>query len=96
MPMMKSAEKITVRAELNANGSGRLNSIYGEFDAEIPPTPKLVAERIALLKMCDVGARVDGVGKRQSELIFYLHFTSDESKRVTEELQSARRNAVDG
>ena len=94
--MMKSVEKITVRAELNANGSGRLNSIYGEFDAEIPPTPKLIEERIALLKMCSVGAKVDEVGKRQSESIFYLYFTSDESKQVSEELQSVRRNAVDG
>ena len=94
--MMKSAEMIVVRAELNADGTGRLNSIYGEFDAEIPPTPELVEERIAILKLCDKGVRVEGVGKRQSGSIFYLHFTVEEAKQVNEELESVRRNAVDG
>lgn len=93
---MKSANRITVRVEMHPDGHGRMDSIYGELDADIPPTPGLIAERVALLKICDVSKKLDGVGKRQSRSIYYVHLTEAEARQVSEEIKRARCNAVDG
>ena len=93
---MKSAGKLTVRVEMHSDGHGRMDSIYGELDADIPPTPGLIAERIALLKLCDVSDRLDGVGKRQSSSIYYVHLTEAEARQVGEEIKRDSRDAVDG
>ena len=94
--MMKSTHKVTVRVEMNADNTGRMGSIFGELDAEIPPTPELIAERIALLKICNVSGRLEGVGRRMSNSVYYVYLTDVEAKRVSEEIERARRNAVDG
>lgn len=93
---MKSTTKVTVRAEINIDGTGRIGSIFGELDAEIPPTPKLIAERIALLKICDVGAKLNGIGRRMFHSIYYIYLTDVEAKQISEEIKRDRRNAVDG
>lgn len=93
---MKSPSKVTVRVEMQSSGNGRMSSIFGELDADIPPTPELIAERIALLKLCDVSNRLDGIGKRQSNSIYYVHLTPTEARKVSEEIKRVRRNTVDG
>lgn len=93
---MKSTHKVTVRVEINADNTGRMGSIFGELDSEIPPTPELIAERIALLKICNVSGRLEGVGRRMSNSVYYVYLTDTEAKQVGEEIERARRNAVDG
>lgn len=93
---MKSTHKVTVRVEINADNTGRMASIFGELDSEIPPTPELITERIALLKICNVSGRLEGVGRRMSDSIYYVYLTDVEAKQVGEEIERARRNAVDG
>lgn len=70
---------------VNPDGRGFMNSVYGELDTTFPPTPRLVDEKLAMLKMCNKGQRVDGVGKRQSSNIFYLWFTPEEVKELLKE-----------
>lgn len=67
---------------LNEKGAGYMNSVYGELDLKFPPTPRLVDEKLSMLKLCAKGQRVDGVGKRQSDNVFYLWFTPEEVKQL--------------
>lgn len=39
---------------------------------------KLIVEKLSLLKVAPVGAKIDGVGWRRAENIFYLRFYEDE------------------
>jgi len=86
--MMKSTTRVTVRAEINADGTGRIGSIFGELDAEIPPTPELIAERIALLKICDVGAKLNGIGRTEEEREAIAKFLRKKSRSVKIKLLS--------
>ena len=85
-----------MRVEMNADNTGRMGSIVGELDAEIPPTPELIKNRVALLKICNVGKRLEGVGRRMFDSVYYVYLTDTEAKQVGEEIERARRNAVDG
>lgn len=93
---MKSAHKVTVRVEMHSDGHGRMSSLFGELDTEIPPAPELIKERVALLKICNVGDRLMGVGRRMFDSIYYVYLTGEEAKQITEEIERVRRNAVDG
>lgn len=39
---------------------------------------KLIREKLSLLKVAPVGAKIDGIGWRRAENIFYLRFYEDE------------------
>lgn len=80
--MINSPTKISARVTVNQEGAGFMNSVYGELDLKFPPTPRLVDEKLSMLKMCSKGQRVEGVGKRQSNNIFYLWFTPEEVKEL--------------
>lgn len=95
--MINSDQKVSARLDLRPDGKGRMTSIYGELDMDIPPTPQLVAEKIALLKLCALGTRVQGVGKKQREGIYYLWFTRNEVKEVLNQrsqIQTESENAI--
>jgi len=83
--MINSPTKISARVTVNPDGGGFMNSVFGELDTTFPPTPRLVDEKLAMLKMCTKGQRVEGVGKRQSSNIFYLWFTPEEVKELLKE-----------
>lgn len=56
----------------------------------MPPFPKIVDEKIAILKLTGQGVRVPGVGKKQSALVYYLHFTVDEIKQMESDYEEQR------
>ena len=88
--------EIAVRMEINADGTGRLTSIFGELDTNIPPMSPILEAKYAMLKLCSKGTRVPDVGKRQSENIFYLWLSEAEFKQIKQETANVRRNTVDG
>jgi hypothetical protein len=80
--MITSEKKVSARLELSPDGHGRLSSIYGELDMSVPPTPLLIQEKLSLLKLCDKGTRVEGVGKKQNNNLYYLWFSKKEVQEV--------------
>jgi hypothetical protein len=88
--------EIAARLEMQPDGTGRVTSVYGELDTTIPPMPPLMESKYAILKLCEKGARVPEVGKRQSDSIFYLWFDMAEFRQVAEEIKSVRSNTMDG
>jgi len=98
-PTMESFIKkveVSARLEMRPDNTGRITSIFGELDVAIPPMPPLMESKYAILKLCEKGTRIQNVGKRQSENIFYLWFDQSELKQVVEEIKHVRDNAVDG
>lgn len=51
----------------------------------VPPMPKVIEEKIALLDVSGRGERVMGVGKKQSATVYYLHFTPKEIQQLESE-----------
>ena len=88
--------EIAVRMEINADGTGRLTSIFGELDTNIPPMSPILEAKYAMLKLCSKGTRVPDVGKRQSENIFYLWISQEEFEQIKQEITNVRRNTMDG
>lgn len=85
--------EISARLEMRPDDTGRVTSVYGELDMDIPPMPLTIESKYAVLKLCDKGVRVPDIGKRQSENIFYLWFTEKEVKQVTEEVKQLKRSS---
>lgn len=56
----------------------------------VPPMPELIKEKIALLDVSGRGERVIGVGKKQSSLVYYLHFTLKEIQQMESEYAELR------
>lgn len=50
-----------------------------------PPYPNLIHEKVALLDLTGQGKRVPGVGKKQSVLVYYLHFSPEELTHMESE-----------
>ena len=82
--------EIAARLEMQPDGTGRVTSVYGELDVDIPPMPALMESKYAMLKLCEKGARVPDIGKRQSDKIFYLWFSPDELKQVVQEINEIK------
>lgn len=83
--------EVSARLEMSSDGIGRLTSVYGELDLLIPPVPPLIESKYAILKLCEKGARIPDVGKRQSHDIYYLWFNQDEFRQVVEEIKSIKK-----
>lgn len=79
--------EISARLEMNPDNTGRITSIYGELDLDVPPMPQLIESKYAILKLCEKGTRVPDIGKRQSDSIYYLWFNDAELKEVVKEIK---------
>lgn len=42
------------------------------------PDSEEVARKLVLLKLCDVGSYIIGVGKRQANNLFYIHYFGED------------------
>lgn len=82
--------EISARLEMRPDNTGRITSVYGELDIDIPPMPQLIEAKFAVLKLCEKGTRVPQVGKRQSDSIYYLWFDSAELKAVVKEIKERK------
>ncbi len=84
-PTMESFIKkveVSARLEMRPDNTGRITSIFGELDCDVPPMHPLLEAKYAILKMCDKGVRIPEVGKRQSDDIFYLWLSETEVKEI--------------
>lgn len=82
--------EISARLEMNPDNTGRITSIYGELDLDVPPMPQLIESKYAILKLCEKGTRVPDIGKRQSDSIYYLWFNDAELKEVVKEIKQRK------
>lgn len=82
--------EISARLEMNSDNTGRITSIYGELDLDVPPMPQLIESKYAILKLCEKGTRVPDIGKRQSDSIYYLWFNDAELKEVVKEIKQRK------
>jgi hypothetical protein len=64
----------TARAQLDEHGDIEFLDIPRGIEFE----DELLAEKLALLKMLDVGGHITEVGKRQSKNVYYIRFFEDE------------------
>ena len=64
----------TARAQLDEYGDIEFLDIPRGIEFE----DELLAEKLALLKMLDVGGRITEIGKRQSNNVYYIRFFEDE------------------
>ena len=60
------------------------NTSLDTFDVPLEDVPEYLAERIALLKMCDVNLdkRGEAIGRRFNSLTLYVYLTYDELKQL--------------
>lgn len=75
---------VTARVEMKdfESDEGRMVSIYSELDMIFPPMPKLIAERIALLRMLDYGKKIEGLGKRVNTTVMYIYFSEEDINAI--------------
>lgn len=64
----------TVRVQFDSHGGIEFLDIPRSIEFE----DELLAEKLALLKMLDVGRTITEVGKRQSKNVYYVRFFEDE------------------
>lgn len=64
----------TARAQLDEHGDIEFLDIPRGIEFE----DELLVEKLALLKMLDVGGRITEIGKRQSNNVYYIRFFEDE------------------
>jgi hypothetical protein len=77
-------------ATLDEDGEVRKISVmsnisYAVYDLPLDSVPEYLAERIALLKMCDVNREKQGeaIGRRFNKDIIYVYLSWDEFKELT-------------
>lgn len=65
--------------------SAMSNVSYAIFDLPLDRVPEYLAERIALLKMCDVNREKQGeaIGRRFNNDTIYVYLSWDEFKELT-------------
>lgn len=64
----------TVRVQFDSHGDIEFLDIPRSIEFE----DELLAEKLSLLKMLDVGGCITEVGKRQSKNVYYVRFFEDE------------------
>jgi hypothetical protein len=75
----------SVRLEFREDGTiNRIINGATELDYP-PPSPmleRLIAEKIALLKLAPIGKIIDKVGRRHSEAIYYIRIFPEDVRRM--------------
>lgn len=82
--MVRSKTKIVARLQFDSSGQGRMSTVFDELDMTMPPIPKLVEEKLAILRIADANARINSIGFRTAGNVFYLWFTPEEIKQLKE------------
>ena len=77
----------SIRLEFKSDGTiARIINGSTEEYAPFPPPSvaleRLVAEKIALLKLAPIGKVVDKVGRRHSETVYYIRIFREDMKRM--------------
>ena len=80
----------TAMAMLDEDGdvtkiSAMSNISYAIFELPLDSVPEYLAERIALLKMCDINRDKQGeaIGRRFNNTTIYVYLSWDEFKKLT-------------
>jgi hypothetical protein len=65
--------------------SAMSNISYAIFELPLDSVPEYLAERIALLKMCDInkGKQGEAIGRKFNNSIIYVYLSYDEFKELT-------------
>lgn len=68
---------------------GWVFSAQSSLEFEVPPYPKVLEEKLALLRLLDVKGKADGVGQRKFKNVFYVIFNEDEYKQLVKQTETA-------
>ena len=80
-----------VRVELTELEHGVVTQCIGSMRAEAPKIlfflgiPELLQPKIAVLRIADTRAKVEGVGQRIKQDLFYVRVTPDEWRQLSKE-----------
>lgn len=83
---------VLVRVFICVDGSQEIHST--QDPKTLVGFDELLAEKLALLKVANVGARVDNIGWRRASNIFYIHIYNEEFEQY--ELQLRRGDKSNG
>ena len=71
---LNDSDRLTVRVEIVH--TGWYHTISSDVERKVPSA--LLEQKIALMKAAPVGARIDDVGWRRSETVFYIRIFDHE------------------
>ena len=66
---------------------GWVFSAQSSLEFEVPPFPKVLEEKLALLRLLNVKGKADGVGQRKLKNVFYVLFTEDEYQQLVKQTE---------
>jgi hypothetical protein len=66
------------RVKLDEDGEGWVFSAIHPLEFFIPPRHPIIEDKLSLLKLCDAGQSLEGVGKRKFDNTFYLWLSEQE------------------
>ena len=85
---MEKLYRFRVAFEESEEEYGWVFSAQSSLEFEVPPYPKVLEEKLALLKLLDVKGKADGVGQRKLKNVFYVFFTEDEYQQLVKQTES--------
>lgn len=85
---MEKLYRFRVAFEDSEEEYGWVFSAQSSLEFEVPPYPKVLEEKLALLKLLDVKGKADGVGQRKLKNVFYVFFTEDEYQQLVKQTES--------
>lgn len=66
------------RVRLGEDDGGWVFSAQHALEFFIPPRHPIIQDKLALLKLCDRGQTLEGIGKRKFDDTYYLWLSDDE------------------
>lgn len=85
---MEKLYRFRVAFEDSEEEYGWVFSAQSSLEFEVPPYPKVLEEKLALLKLLDVKGKADGVGQRKLKNVFYVFFNEDEYQQLVKQTES--------
>lgn len=67
---------------------GWVFSAQSNLEFEVPPYPKVLEEKLALLRLLNVKGKADGVGQRKLKNVFYVFFNEDEYRQLVKQVET--------
>ena len=79
---MNNSLRWKFRVKLDEDGEGWVFSAIHPLEFFIPPRHPIIEDKLSLLKLCERGQTLEGVGKRKFDDTFYLWLSGDEVDKL--------------
>lgn len=85
---MEKLYRFRVAFDESEDNYGWVFSAQSSLEFEVPPYPKVLEEKLALLRLLDVKGKADGVGQRKLKNVFYVFFNEDEYQQLVKQVET--------